>query len=175
MISNEKLSILLRNNGIEEDMLEEKVYNTLITGIFEVICKDILKRNAKISEKERFRKSPNKILAAKRLVDTHIGCTLSQDEYEILAGLLKAFFCKDSRRKKYDNDYKKKLLKSQDNRCAICNAKIEYADSHHDHIIPWNYVGDCLSNNYQMLCETCNKRKATSAYSELSMLLLNKK
>ncbi|MBR5553923.1 MAG: HNH endonuclease [Clostridia bacterium] len=46
--------------------------------------------------------------------------------------------------------------------------------SHLDHIIPWDYVGDNLSDNYQMLCEICNTRKGTSTYFEISMLLLNK-
>ena len=175
MISDDYLSILLNNNGVIESELEEKLYHTLILGVFEALCKDMIKCNKTTEEKERFRKSSDKAIATKRLVSKYIGCNLSNNEHEIIAKYLHAFFSKESNRKIFDNDYKKAILKRQDHRCAICKVKIELSNSHLDHIIPFKYVGDVLSDNYQMLCETCNTRKGTATYFELSMLLLNRK
>ena len=122
-----------------------------------------------------FRKSLDKKNAAERLVSKYIGCNLSDSEYDIIARYLHAFFSKDPNRKIFDIKYKEKILKDQDHKCAICNKAINLSNSHLDHIIPFNYVGDVLLENYQMLCETCNTRKGTATYFEISMLLLNRK
>lgn len=175
MINNDDLSSLLKRNEIKEPVFEEKLYNTLILGVFEAICKDINKKGLKTEEKERFRKASDKTIATKRLVSKYIGCSLSDTEYSIIAKYLTAFFSKASFRKSFDNDYKIEMLQHQKHRCKICNTNIDLSNSHLDHIIPFNYVGDELSNNYQMLCETCNTRKGSSMYFEISMLLLNRK
>ena len=85
-----------------------------------------------------------------------------------------AFFRTGDPRKKYDDDFREALTQKQNNKCAVCGKNISSRTSHLDHIIPWDYVGDNLSDNYQMLCEICNTRKGTSTYFEISMLLLNK-
>ena len=175
MISNYALSFLLKKNDIIESELEEKLYHTLILGVFEALCKDIIKCNKRTEEKERFRQSSDKVIAAKRLVSKYIGCILSNYEYEIIAKYLHAFFSKESKRKTFDISFKKDIYEQQDHKCAICKVKIDLSSSHLDHIIPFNYVGDVLSDNYQMLCETCNTRKGTATYFEISMLLLNRK
>ena len=64
MIDNKSLSTLLANNSITESDLEEKLYNTLILGVFEALCKDILKANLKTEEKEKYRKSSDKVVAS---------------------------------------------------------------------------------------------------------------
>ena len=81
---------------------------------------------------------------------------------------------RDQPRKKFDDEFREALTQKQNNKCAVCGKNILSRTSHLDHIIPWDYVGDNLSDNYQMLCETCNTRKGTSTYFEISMLLLNK-
>lgn len=175
MINSGTLSLLLKNNGISNSALEEKLYNTLILGIFEAVCKDILKEGTKTKAKEFFRKTLDKKSAAKMLVSKYTGCNLSDSEYETIATYLHAFFSKDPKRKLFDSKYKEDILKKQNHKCAICNKTINLSNSHLDHIIPFNYVGDILLNNYQMLCETCNTRKGTATYFEMSMLLLNRK
>ena len=71
--------------------------------------------------------------------------------------------------------YRLKLLSAQNNKCNICGKSINVTSSHLDHIVPWDYVGDSLDNNYQMLCDTCNTRKGSSTYFEIAMTLLNRK
>ena len=172
---SERISNLLKANKIDEEAFGEKLYNTLILGVFEAICKDIKKNETKIDEKVRFmRYSNDKIAATKNIVRRYVGCDLSESEYSKLSELLTAFFRTGDPRKKFDDDFREALTQKQNNKCAVCGKNISSRTSHLDHIIPWDYVGDNLSDNYQMLCETCNTRKGTSTYFEISMLLLNK-
>ena len=172
---SEMISNLLKANKIDGEIFGEKLYNTLILGVFEAICKDIKKNNTKIDEKVRFmRYSNDKIAATKNIVRRYVGCDLSKTEYIKLSELLTAFFRAGDPRKKFDDNFRESLIEKQNYKCAICGKNISSQNSHLDHIIPWDYVGDNLNDNYQMLCETCNTRKGTSTYFEISMLLLNK-
>lgn len=172
---SQRISDLLKANKIKEDTFEEKLYNTLILGVFEAICKDIKKNGVQIEEKIRYMKYSNdKIAATKNIVKRYVGCDLSLYEYSRLSELLTAFFRTGDPRKKFDDDFREALIQQQNGKCAICGKSILSQNSHLDHIIPWDYVGDNLNDNYQMLCETCNTRKGTSTYFEISMLLLNK-
>ena len=173
-MSAHDVETLLELNSIDRSSFDEKLYNTMILGVFEALCKDIKKSHTKIEEKEKYRKSNDKVAVTKRIVKKYVGCILEEEDYEKLSILLKAFFSKSNTRKQFDVQYKKTLIESQNNRCRICGKAINLKDAHLDHIIPWDYVGDEISDNYQMLCETCNKRKGTAAYFEISMMLLNK-
>lgn len=170
----DQVNRIIKDNKIDIEEFNQKLSKTLILGIFEAICKDIKKYNKKIEEKERYRKNPDKLSAIKMLVRRYANCILSDEEYEVLQEYFNAYFSKDNRRKIFDNSYKLQLLKKQDAKCSICNKHISIDCSHLDHIIPWEYVGDELKNNYQMLCDTCNLRKGSSTYFEISMTLLNK-
>lgn len=171
----QKTENLLRLNEINEDLFYEKLHRTLLLGVFEVICKEMKKHNTKIAEKERFRKYKDKIVPTKKIVTQYSGCKLSSDDYEELSTLLAAYFRTGDPRQKRDDAYREQLTKMQDEKCAICQRSITAKSAHLDHIVPWDYVGDNLENNYQMLCETCNERKGTATYFEFSMLLLNKR
>lgn len=166
---------ILNDNYIEEELFEYKLYNTLLLGIFEAVCKDIKKRNIYIEEKERYRKNPDKLSATKILIKRYVSCELISQDYEILNKYFHAYFQKDSKRKLFDDQFRLNLLNEQKYRCNICGKNISNCSSHLDHIVPWDYVGDCLEDNYQMLCETCNTRKGSSTYFEIAMTLLNRK
>lgn len=170
----QRISDLLVMNGIEESTFLQKLHRTLLLGVFEVVCKEMKKQNKKAEEKERFRTYKDKAIPTKRIIARYAGCTLGDDDYIELSKLLTAFFRTGDPRKKFDDTYREQLIKRQNGCCTICHAKITSKDAHLDHIIPWDYVGDNLDDNYQMLCETCNERKGTATYFEFSMLLLNK-
>ena len=165
---------LLQLNGIEEVVFYQKLHRTLLLGVFEVVCKEIKKHNTKATEKNRFRTFQDKVIPTKKIIKQYAGCELSNEDYEEMALLLAAFFSTGDPRKKFDTFYREQLTQKQGGQCAICKRNITAKCAHLDHIIPWDYVGDQLDNNYQMLCETCNERKGTATYFEFSMLLLNK-
>lgn len=169
---NKRLEELLSNNNISQSEFEEKLYITLLRGVFEAICKDMKKNGSRIQEKERFRKTRNKITATKMLVNKYVGCKLEDKEYEELSKLFIAYFQTGDPRKSFSEAFRSELLKKQGGECAVCEKKITIHDAHLDHIVPWIYVGDILENNYQMLCTTCNTRKGTATYFEISMQLL---
>lgn len=169
-----KISDLLALNGVEEPEFLEKLHRTLLLGVFEAVCKDIKKQDTKTAEKERFRRFQDKAIPTRRIVEHYTGSKLLDEDYTEMAKLLTAFFRTGNPRKTFDDAYREELVKRQSGQCATCRAKITAKDAHLDHIVPWDYVGDNLADNYQMLCATCNHRKGSATYFELSMLLLNK-
>lgn len=169
----EEVEELLKLNRIDIEIFEKKLYQTLILGVFEAICKDIIKQNTKLTERDLYRKRQDKVAVTKSIVNRYVGCTLSEDGYVQISKLLAAFFSTGDPRRSFEKAFRDEITEAQKYKCAICGKPIG-DDAHLDHIIPWNYVGDCLPNNYQMLCETCNTRKGNSTYFELSMLLLSK-
>jgi len=85
----------------------------------------------------------------------------------------RALNCDQGALRERNNQLKMDLLSQQKYICPYCKEKISIKNSHLDHIVPWEYVGDELSGNYQMLCSRCNERKGASPLFELSMLLYN--
>ena len=170
-----KLEELLSMNGINSEEAEEKLYSTLVIGVFAAICSDIDKegKQKRITERTLFRNAINPIAGAKQIIKRYTGCVFSETEYSRLADLFCAYFQKDNDREEESESYKKMLLEKQKNCCAICKAPL--TNPHLDHIVPFKYVGNQLPNNYQMLCETCNTRKGKSVIFELSMLMLRRK
>lgn len=165
---------LLEINNINKDAYYKKLYLAVVYGIFETICRGMKRKNSKITELTSFRRATDKLIATKIIVSSYVGCVLSDEEYTILCLLLKAYFRSDRVRKTFENNFKEQLLNQQGNTCNICGQTINLQNSHLDHIIPWDYVGDELSDNYQMLCVTCNERKGTDAFYELSMAFVKK-
>lgn len=171
----EKITELISLNDIDDNEFHEKLFRTLLLGVFETICKEMKKQNKKQEEKEKFRNHKDKIVACKMIVRKYAGCQLNEEGYAFLANLLIAHFRTGDPRKKHDDKFRAKLTNQQHGLCAICKKQITTQQAHLDHIIPWDYVGDELNENYQMLCETCNERKGTATYFEFSRLLLNRK
>ena len=83
-------------------------------------------------------------------------------------------FEKRGKREIVSNQEKEVLLISQHYKCACCGDTINIKNSHYDHIIPWDFVGDELENNYQMLCTYCNAHKNASTYYMLKRQIISK-
>lgn len=169
----EELKALINRNEIDIETFKESIYNTLLLSIFEVLCLKMKDSNIKQEILSSFHKSQNYINTVENIVFKFTGCLISQSECEIISKWLIAYFRKDGRRKVYTKDFKISLLTNQSNKCKICGKDISYCDSELDHIIPWDFVGDELENNLQMLCNTCNARKGRSIEFQLKMLLIN--
>lgn len=170
---DKRIENLLSINSVSPKAFEDELYTALLNGVFETICKEIKKENTKVAELSRFRKSKDHILVTKGIVKRYAKCTLSEAEYEYIYHLLRAFFAKKSVRVEIPEQTKLELLKNQKHICPYCKTPITIGSSHLDHIVPWDFVGDELDNNYQMLCSRCNERKGTSSLYGLSMILYN--
>lgn len=167
------LEKLISRNNIDIEKFQQDIYITLLLNIFEVIClkmKDLSIRQNILSE---FRKSCNHENTVKDIVLKYTGCKVSSNESRIIGNWIIAYFRKNGKRKTYDKKIRKKLLEDQGDKCKICGKNIFIDDSELDHIIPWDFVGDELEDNLQMLCCNCNERKGRNIDFQLKMLLVN--
>lgn len=62
----------------------------------------------------------------------------------------------------FPKSFKKKLLKIQGNKCALCNQSFDPEYLQIDHRVPYEYNGDSKNldtNDYMLLCAECNRIK----------------
>ncbi|MBQ9772675.1 MAG: DUF262 domain-containing protein [Lentisphaeria bacterium] len=60
----------------------------------------------------------------------------------------------------FDNRMKRTAYERQAGICKICGKYFEIEEMEADHITPWSQGGKTLSENCQMLCRECNRRKS---------------
>lgn len=165
------LEALLAVNGIDIEEGQQALYEALRMQCFASVC-DVLRgdKGAYLQALQNFRRRMNPAVFAKEMVETHCGCGLDEESYEVLGNWLVCFFRKDDVRTIYPEAIRKRLVQQQSGKCAICGQSITYK-SDLDHIIPWIYVGDMLSDNLQLLCRKCNSKKRASVMYPLQVLL----
>ena len=168
-----KIEALLEINNVSYEVFNRTVYYALLNGVFETICKEIKNSGKRTEELIRFRNSKDHILTTKGIVKRYAKCNLNEHDYKYIYTLLRSFFNKKTKRIEIPDAVKKDLLRRQNFKCPYCKGVISLENSHLDHIIPWEYVGDELDNNYQMLCAHCNESKGASPLYEFSMMLYN--
>lgn len=154
------LEALLAVNGIDIEQGQQALYEALRMQCFASVC-DVLREDQSVylQALQAFRKRMNPAAFAKEMVLTHCGCKLDEESCEALGNLFVSFFRKDNIRVSYPDSLRKQLAQQQNEGCAICDQSITYK-SDLDHIIPWIYVGDTLTDNLQLLCHKCNSKNA---------------
>lgn len=60
----------------------------------------------------------------------------------------------------FDDNMKREVYERQNGVCTICNKHFEIEQMEADHITPWRDGGRTISENCQMLCKECNRRKS---------------
>ena len=55
---------------------------------------------------------------------------------------------------------KQKAFEAQNRICKSCAKAFEMSDMEADHITPWSRGGKTVTENCQMLCKHCNRRKS---------------
>lgn len=60
----------------------------------------------------------------------------------------------------FSDKQKREAYERQKGICAICGEHFEIQDMEADHIDPWHSGGKTISENCQMLCKPCNRRKS---------------
>ncbi|TYS51150.1 HNH endonuclease [Bacillus infantis] len=170
-----KLNELLFRNDICMDDLLGKIYQNMLLSVFETICLEMKDIKVRKDVLANLRKSIHPELYIRRLALKMSGCDLSIEECNELYNWLVAYFRKINTRKKFPVSLRNELLNEQQYLCNICYKDINASNSEIDHIIPWDYVGDELDNNLQLLCCKCNERKGRSIYFQLNMHLINLK
>ncbi len=147
---------------ISDDTIKNEYRKTFLLNIFQSICS---KANNELDYKKHiltlFRQSTCLTDTIKAIVERECKYELSDEDVEIMLPWFQAYRRKSDKRKSIPLALKQELYKKQNGLCAVCEQKLvkNWSEVHVDHIIPWVLVGDELENNYQVLCETCNKCK----------------
>lgn len=175
-MTNDNLSKLLSRIKIDNERFLVECYNSLIISLFEVVVNVLNSdQDLKLRTRNRLRNSSNKNLTSKNIVKDFTNCELSLDEAEKIKKLLEAYLNKSGKRYDYGPCIRYQLLQKQKCRCNLCGTDIDLDNSELDHTIPWVLVGDELgSDNLQLLCKDCNRRKSSSASYNLKMFLIKK-
>ena len=143
------------------DVLYDALHKDILESILSKIC-EYMKANDSADETMRniyFRNS-NDIDAAKQIVRHVCQLSLAEQDYLWLNDCIKAHMKKKPRRKQLPDSLRQELWKKQKQKCYICGRVLLSEEGHIDHIVPWDYVGDELDNNYQLLCSDCNYHKS---------------
>lgn len=174
----DSLNIFLSKNNIKKSFFNKVIYECLFLNVFEKIFNYLEQGNNRIKFVKKFRccnSKKSEILFLENLIKEIVGVNLTQKELDRIMDLMNAYLRKNNTRKSIENNEKKRILKQSNLRCSICNKKISLEDYHMDHIIPFRYVGDELSNNFQSLCDRCNWEKSYNLYYLFDRIIKSKK
>lgn len=119
-----------------------------------------------------YHRNHNNIDAMRQIVTLVFHFSLPEQDLSWLDRCVRAYFHKKNHRIPPDAATRHSLWHKQHGRCAICGGSIEESSFQVDHIIPWDYVGDELPDNYQALCSTCNLRKSNHVTNHFINLLM---
>ena len=162
-------------NSIRIDDLLEALHLDVRETILKIVCDKLKKDKTFFSwAKKVFFSTADDTTATKKVIDRACKCKLSESDTLWMKNCIKAFFTKSSLRETIPQDVKESLLCLQHNKCAICGKEITLQTLHVDHIIPWDYVGDKLDNNYQGLCKDCNLAKSNHVAITVTNLILHR-
>ncbi len=172
---NSELAELIKLNKIDEEVLYGALHKDILESILSEIC-EYMKANVSsyISMKKIYYRSTNDIDAAKQIVHTICHLSLPEQDLAWLNSCIKSFMKKKSHRKPIPDSIRLELWNRQGQKCCICGRSITVKEGHVDHIVPWDYVGDELDNNYQVLCSDCNLHKSNHIALTVHSLIFNK-
>ena len=169
------LEEFLNLNNIKKEALFEALHMDIREIILKIVCEKLKKdKSFFLWAKKVFFLTLDDGEATKRIIDNACKCQLSTDDTLWMKNCIKAYFSKTSVREAATQEQKENLLIAQNNKCAICGRSITLQNMHVDHIIPWDYVGDVLENNYQGLCKDCNLAKSNHVAITVTNLILHR-
>ena len=172
---NANLKELIRLNGIDEEVLYDSLHKDILESILSEICEYMKSSDSSyVSVKKIYYRSTNDIDAIKQIVRNICHLSLPEQDYTWLNNCVKAFMVKKAHRKQISNSVRLELWDSQDHKCCICGKEGLSQEGHIDHIVPWDYVGDELINNYQLLCSDCNLHKSNHVALAVHALIFSK-
>ena len=172
---NSGLAEILQLNNTNEEILYDALHKDILESILSEIC-EYMKENdsSYISMRKIYYRSTNDIDAIKQIVHNVCHLTLPEQDLDWLNKCVKAFMKKKPCRKPLSDALRQDLWKRQKQRCSICGKEILAEEGHIDHMVPWDYVGDELDDNYQLLCSNCNLHKSNHVALAVHSLIFNK-
>lgn len=172
---NTELEEFIKLNNLNEDVLNEALHKDILESILSEVC-EYMKSNdsSYLSMKKIYLRSSNDFDAAAQVVRNICHLSLPEQDIKWLNSCIKAFMKKKPKRKQIPDSLRRELWDEQKRKCCICGRIIKEEEGHVDHIVPWDYVGDELENNYQVLCSACNLRKSNHVALAMHSLIFGK-
>lgn len=172
---NSVLAELIQLNDINEEVLYEALHRDILEAILSKVC-EYMKANDSdhLSMRRIYFRNSNDLDAVKLIVRNICNLSLPEQDYDWLNNCIKAFMKKKSHRKQLSPSLRQELWKKQGQKCCICGKKMTAEEGHIDHIVPWDYVGDELDNNYQVVCSDCNLHKSNHVSLTVHTLIFNR-
>ncbi len=172
---NSELIEIIQLNNISEDVLYDALHKDILESILSEVCEYMKSNDSSfVSMKKIYYRSANDIDAIKQIVQNVCHLSLPEQDLVWLNNCVKAFMKKKPHRKQLSNTLRQELWNKQGKKCRICGKEILVENGHIDHMVPWDYVGDELDNNYQVLCSDCNLHKSNHVALAVHSLLFNK-
>ena len=172
---NSDLAELIRLNNMNEEALYEALHKDILESILSEVCEYMKANNsALISMKQIYFRGSNDIDTVKQIVKKICHLSLSEHDYKWLNSCIKAFMTKRPYRKQPSLSLRQELWEKQGQKCYICGKGLLVKEGHVDHIVPWDYVGDELEDNYQVLCSDCNLHKSNHVALTVHSLIFNR-
>ena len=172
---NTELAEIIRLNNINEEVLYDALHKDILESILSEICQSMkVNDSSYISIKKIYYRNANDIDAIKQIVKNICHLSLPQNDLEWLNKCVKAFMKKKPHRQQFPNALRQELWNKQGKKCRICGKEILAEEGHIDHVVPWDYVGDELEGNYQLLCSDCNLHKSNHVALAVRSLIFNK-
>lgn len=169
-----KLQKIIEMNAIDEDELFKSVYSDIRESILREICEYMKADDRKREVNSIYCRHSDDNAATRRVLWNICHLKLPDDDIDWLTSRITASLRKKPHRVPIANSTKKELLQSQNYKCAICGKPIDNDSLHVDHIVPWDYVGDELNNNYQALCPSCNGHKSNHVAESVKNLIISR-
>ena len=174
-LADTELEKFIRLNRINEDVLYEALHKDIKESVLSEVCEYMkVNESSYLSMKRIYYRSSNDLQAVKQVVKNVCHLTLPEQDLKWLNDCIKAFMKKKPRRKQIPESLRRDLWDRQEGKCCTCGKVIRIDDVHIDHIVPWDYVGDELENNYQVLCSDCNLHKSNHVALALHALIFGK-
>ncbi|MDR1867570.1 MAG: HNH endonuclease [Treponema sp.] len=95
-------------------------------------------------------------------LEKQISVLMMDDDVTKKSGIYYYLLIKDEKYlniKGFTESQKRTAYEKQKGICPVCNEHFEIADMEGDHIRPWTEGGKTLTDNLQMLCKDCNRKK----------------
>lgn len=96
-------------------------------------------------------------------VEREVAALMMDEEIQKKSGIYTYILTREERHlnlRKFNDAQKREAYERQEGVCLACNDHFEFAEMEGDHIDPWIQGGKTESENCQMLCVSCNRRKS---------------
>ena len=161
-ISESKIEKYMADHQLEKNSNELWLYFTSVINWVQTIFPNYRKEMKGISWGYYYNRYKDKQFDTQKL-EEDVKLLMQDDEVTSKKGIYEYLIDGDERHlniRAFTQNQKREAYERQKGICPNCNNHFESDDMEGDHITPWHAGGKTISENCQMLCKECNRRKS---------------